>query len=137
MSRKCYTCKKDKELNEFSKKTKETGGIAYQCIDCRKAENLYRRYGITTLEYNQMFNQQEGKCKICHKHQSELDHSLNIDHCHESNRVRGLLCRKCNTALGSFKDSIELLKSAMEYLKNSGTDKSLNYNPKYYPNPQD
>lgn len=56
---------------------------------------------------------QSGKCLIC----NEIPKRLVVDHCHTSGKVRGLLCDHCNTGLGRFKDSPELLMAAIRYLK--------------------
>jgi hypothetical protein len=42
---------------------------------------------------------------------------LAVDHCHTTGKIRGLLCSKCNPALGAFNDNIEILNSAIKYLK--------------------
>lgn len=82
-----------------------------------KAQRLrFRLYGITNDDYNTMFQEQGGKCKICNRHQMEFNISLAIDHDHQTGKVRGLLCGKCNAALGLFDDNITRLKSAIEYL---------------------
>lgn len=115
--KKCYNCKKEKNLCEFNKSKKESGGYSFQCKICKKEETLKRRYGITIADYNRMFEEQEGKCLICTKHQSELTKALNIDHCHTTGKVRGLLCNTCNRSLGAFYDNIEILENAIKYLK--------------------
>jgi hypothetical protein len=53
-----------------------------------------------------------GVCQICGD-----DERLGVDHCHASGRLRGLLCSRCNTGLGMFRDRPELLAEAIEYLK--------------------
>ena len=79
--------------------------------------------GITIDDYNRMLEEQNGKCKICKQEETCKDpkhdrvRRLNIDHCHTTNKVRGLLCNDCNTSLGKFKDDISILESAIEYLK--------------------
>ncbi len=74
---------------------------------------------IMPLEkYNNLLIKQNNLCAICKKKQSG-NKRLSIDHCHKTLKIRGLLCHYCNTALGSFKDSIELLQSAIDYLKAS------------------
>lgn len=81
--------------------------------------NLKYAYGITIDQYEQMFNVQEGKCKICNKHQNELKQPLSVDHNHTTNKIRGLLCQNCNTILGHAKDNIDILQKAINYLKNN------------------
>jgi len=70
-------------------------------------------YGLSTEDYNRMFDEQDGKCAIC-----KNAFVLVVDHCHETNEVRGLLCSMCNTGLGLFQDSLDNLESAKVYLKN-------------------
>jgi hypothetical protein len=73
-------------------------------------------YGITLDDYNKMFIEQNGCCKICNKHQSELKQILAVDHCHITNKVRGLLCGNCNRGLGLFKDNTLILNEAIKYI---------------------
>lgn len=79
-----------------------------------------KSYGIDITDYNIMFENQKGCCKICNTHISELNlkikKSLCVDHNHETGKVRGLLCDKCNRGLGLFCDDENLLYKAMEYL---------------------
>lgn len=81
-----------------------------------KKPHLQRTYGITVDDYNIMFAFQEGKCLGCNKHQSELKSALHVDHDHETGKIRGLLCKKCNTAIGLMKDSIYNLNNMINYL---------------------
>ena len=87
-----------------------------QYISNNRARNLLHKYGITLEDYNQMFADQEGCCKVCDRHQSEFTNNLCVDHCHTTGKVRGLLCFSCNTGIGHLKDDIELLKRAITYL---------------------
>jgi hypothetical protein len=73
-------------------------------------------YGITVEEYNELFQEQEGCCKICGKHQTAFKRKLDVDHCHETGKIRGLLCNRCNQALGLMKDSPENIKAMLEYV---------------------
>jgi hypothetical protein len=57
---------------------------------------------------------------ICKIHQDDLGESLCVDHDHETKDVRGILCRRCNLALGQFRDNVELLENAVKYLKKYG-----------------
>ena len=68
-------------------------------------------YGITACEYTKMRILQNDACAICG---SVGD--LHIDHDHATGKIRGLLCGKCNRGLGQFEDSVEHMRSAVEYL---------------------
>jgi hypothetical protein len=78
--------------------------------------NLQSQYGITAENYNEMFANQKGCCKICGIHQDEFTRKLSVDHCHATGEVRGLLCHNCNSLLGHAKDDVDILKSAIDYL---------------------
>lgn len=67
-------------------------------------------------EYAKLFSAQEGRCRICKKHKSELTQGLSVDHCHRTNKIRGLLCGNCNRGIGIFFDDSALLKTASEYI---------------------
>jgi hypothetical protein len=84
----------------------------------RQAEQFKKTYGISIYEYEEMFFSQGGKCKICNEpeHNNKL---LSVDHCHNSGKVRGLLCGSCNIGLGHFKDNTRRLQDAIEYLRNA------------------
>jgi len=60
---------------------------------------LKREFGITLNDYNKMFQEQQGCCKICNKHQSNFKKALHVDHDHITNKIRALLCVVCNTRL--------------------------------------
>ena len=78
---------------------------------------LKYQYGISIKDYNILFNAQNGCCKICGRHQSKLKRRLFVDHDHKTGKIRGLLCEKCNFALGLTNNSIEILQSIIRYLK--------------------
>jgi hypothetical protein len=85
-----------------------------------KNSALKHHYGITLDDYNRMFERQKGRCAICGKHQSKLEKSLVVDHDHDTNEVRGLLCHHCNLVLGHAKDDVRVLSNAAAYLMNGG-----------------
>jgi hypothetical protein len=74
------------------------------------------RYGLAYEDYLAMLNGQDGVCAICHQHETYEGLDLSIDHDHSTGKVRGLLCQSCNTGLGKFRDSVELLERAKLYL---------------------
>jgi hypothetical protein len=63
-----------------------------------------------------MVEAQGNKCKICGNPETVKGRSLSVDHCHRTGKIRGLLCGKCNTGLGKFRDSDKILKKALDYL---------------------
>lgn len=83
--------------------------------NCFKADDL-KKYGLAVEDFNELFVEQDGKCAICGIHQSELKQSLGIDHCHKTNKIRGLLCNKCNRGIGYLGDDVENLRMAILYL---------------------
>lgn len=87
-------------------------------IELIKNQKLIARYGITLEDYNNLLILQNNKCAIC-LNELKQGRSTHVDHCHNSNKVRGLLCVKCNLALGLLKDNIEALDRIYNYLKNT------------------
>lgn len=81
----------------------------------RALQRRARQYGMDADDYRRRFEEQSGRCAICCQ-PSYLGH-LVIDHCHESGVVRGLLCDLCNQGLGRFRDDINALRMAIEYLE--------------------
>lgn len=76
-----------------------------------------KKYGLTEEAYELMVSSQDGRCLICVK---RPDDRLVVDHCHETGRVRGLLCRTCNASLGGFQEDPRLLRKAAAYLELEG-----------------
>jgi len=116
----CSHCKEYKLLNEFHQYNDNL--LHSTCKKCSKIKseiyhkNIYRfhKYNITQTDYNKLIKIQENKCAICLK----ITDNLYIDHCHSNKNVRGLLCQKCNSAIGLLDDNIETLINAIKYLKN-------------------
>lgn len=73
--------------------------------------NRFRRYGVTQEQYEEMLTAQKNSCAICGTERSQIKRELDIDHCHSTGEVRGLLCPPCNRAVGYFeKYGVELIK---------------------------
>ena len=81
-----------------------------------KRRNMIRQYGIEPEDYDSLLVQQNGKCAICEKPPGRG--SLQIDHCHSTGMVRGLLCGPCNRMLGMASDDPDILIAASKYLHN-------------------
>ena len=86
----------------------------------RKAEKLQLRYGLTYEQWEDMRSAEDYRCMICGISEEEIDKRLDVDHCHDSGKVRGILCNPCNNILGHAKDNLAVLESAVRYLKNYG-----------------
>jgi hypothetical protein len=80
-----------------------------------RASNLRVKYGITEQQFALASAAVGGACEICGK-QCQKNEKLSVDHDHSTGFVRGLLCNLCNMGLGKFKDNIELLRAAVEYM---------------------
>lgn len=74
-----------------------------------------RQYGITLEQYDEMLVAQNGVCAIC-REECKSGRRLSVDHCHETGKVRGLLCGNCNQGIGRFGHSPERLSAALAFL---------------------
>ena len=80
--------------------------------------NLRNKYGLSQDEFFGLLDMQEHSCALCKDPFKSLRQpNLHIDHCHETNQVRGLLCMKCNVGLGMLGDNVEGLTRALAYVK--------------------
>lgn len=77
--------------------------------------HLGKKYGLTQEQYDEMLAAQGGGCWICRR-PPRPDIALHVDHDHETGRIRGLTCFRCNNALGDFNDDPALLARALDYL---------------------
>lgn len=115
----CTKCLKYKLPKEYYHRSRPYNNqLERQCKDCKKAhgKKTFRlsRFGLTEQQYKVKLNQRKGVCAICGKEPGTV--ALCVDHNHDTNQIRGLLCHACNSALGKFQDSIYLLQNAINYL---------------------
>lgn len=112
-TRQCKSCKKSRPIEDFHSsgdgKTKR-----WVCKECRNTKNqdyyqqktrnsnLLNKYGITVEDYDRLLAQQQGLCAICGSERGAT--SFHVDHDHNTGKVRGFLCARCNIALGGFGD---------------------------------
>jgi hypothetical protein len=84
----------------------------------RRRAELQQKYSVELERYEEMWTAQEGACRICSGGllSRSKDSFASVDHCHQTGRVRGLLCHRCNLAIGQFGDDPALLLRAAEYL---------------------
>lgn len=81
-----------------------------------KFYTLKHKYGISSDEYERIFEYQNGACAVCFWKQTE-DEILRLDHDHGTGKIRGLLCHQCNVSIGLMKDSAAILRNAAEYVE--------------------
>lgn len=143
----CTVCEEFKVFDAFPKgKQRKDGSYALRpvCKSCtvkhnldvyhnkggkekqkkRSFKNNLKKYGISPEEYQRMLDSQGGVCKICSSDKvsrSRDTYNLFVDHDHETGKVRGLLCHHCNAGLGYFKDNLNYLNNAIEYLNENRT----------------
>lgn len=83
-------------------------------------ERVGPKYGLSVDEFWDLVQAQNWSCSICGQRFEHTGEHPNVDHNHETQEVRGMLCRRCNTGLGMFRDSPDLLDAAMQYLEDRG-----------------
>ena len=132
----CSKCGTNVSINNYYKNKRNPSGIGSLCKDCCKridatrnplriytkewkANNresrLKRLYGINQAVFEKMFEIQGKCCAIC-KTEVPNCNNWHIDHDHETNLVRGILCKNCNIMLGEAKDNPDILRRAAQYL---------------------
>lgn len=115
----CASCSENLPLELFSRNKTKPLGRDYVCKTCRRGRERESMYGITPQEYAQRLLDQGGVCAICGK-SCMTGKALAVDHDHDTLEVRGLLCGKCNQAIGLLHHDTDLLLSAIVYLKKGG-----------------
>jgi hypothetical protein len=130
--KRCRICGETKALTEFHRNRTTPDGRESQCQPCAhhyrtmgytRGRRLRKRFGITPEQYDWMLQAQGGICAICGQEETApyikdgRSRHLAVDHDHKTRVLRGLLCRSCNTGLGSFGDDIPRLRSAIRYLE--------------------
>lgn len=106
---------------EYAERTKDIRAAYQKAYKTRNPHvylrNSLKRFSMSELDYETMFESQNGACAICSTTQSDLRRRLDIDHHHKTGQIRGLLCSACNTGIGTFRDSPGRLRAAAAYLE--------------------
>lgn len=131
LERECVACKVRKNLTKFDRQPDEPEDRPWFCKPCKKLlDYRYRRdlelrrlYGISLQEYERRLVKQQGRCAICRRLPRRL--ALAVDHDPATGRIRGLLCGRCNTALGVIGDCLEKAMRFIYYLR----DKEMPHQP--------
>lgn len=131
----CSTCGESKLIADFPSERGLPGGASRRCLECgrvyqrnRRADdqirlkynsrNRLRIYGLSEAAFLLILESQGGACGICRRLlDPQRTRETQVDHDHRTGKVRGILCHRCNPALGQFDDRIELFEAAITYLK--------------------
>lgn len=134
----CKACQDFKPISSFHKDSSSVRGHAYYCKKCataktrahheqykdnpeynnRKRNSYYKsKYSISLEERSNLLKTQDNKCAICSIDLQYTGGHTHTDHCHTTNKVRGILCTNCNRGLGHFQDSKYFLQRAIDYLE--------------------
>lgn len=133
----CQRCKKTKPLGDFHKNRQTRDGKHTLCKVCNSAKaskwraenptkaktlNYRKKYKLTYEQVEAMKVSCGRACEICGVSEAEAPREvLFVDHCHDTGEVRGILCLHCNNLLGSSKDRVKTLLSAVDYLREKGS----------------
>lgn len=131
----CSVCETEKDISAFYI-NKRDGTARSPCKECKRIYNknhcvknkehiqkynfnfkLKYLYNMTREDYENKLVEQNNVCAICKLPSRIKNKQLFIDHCHRTDKVRGLLCLKCNSVLGMANDDAALLQSAISYLE--------------------
>lgn len=131
--KRCPKCGVRKERSEYWNDASRPDGITAYCKPCKnevtinninknfeyyqnswKTYDLKKKYNLSADQFENMLKAQDYKCDICH---IDLKSYSAVDHDHRTGNVRGILCRKCNLGLGTFKDNIASIENAIKYLE--------------------
>lgn len=126
----CKYCGRTLPLSNFGPKRGHRMGVRNQCHECRRKgdailrknwkdcnlQTTLKRRNINSDTYSKWVVKQGNNCAICGRDRTTQNRRLAIDHDHKTGLLRGLLCTTCNTGLGCFRDSVELLNKAIRYL---------------------
>jgi hypothetical protein len=111
----CSRCKRSLATSDFHRSSERRDGLHPVCKTCKRAEDRKRLYGLTPEEEVAMLDAQHGVCAICETPNPGGRGMWHVDHCHDTDRVRGLLCFYCNTRVMAVVDDEALLAKALTY----------------------
>ncbi len=114
--KRCSKCLRVLPVDEYGNSAEAKDGLSSQCKECCASYALLKLYGITLQEYNKLLGEQGGSCACCGRDTPGRKGRFLVDHCHTTNKVRGLLCFHCNIAIGQFSDDVSVLQKAIDYL---------------------
>lgn len=108
--------KANPEVNARSRAKRKANGK-------RRLHDLKQNYGVTPEQYAEMLERAGGVCEICGRVPSEVSKKGPcVDHCHDTSKVRGILCAPCNMGIGHLRDDPDVLRKALEYLEHHSVE---------------
>lgn len=110
----CKSCNKNKSIEDFPKVKTPSYSPQRYSSKCKFCTNLYV-HDLTYFQYQKIYEIQNGKCALCNLSLDEI--TPNIDHCHSTGQVRGVLCRGCNISLGTIEKSLDSIESQLQFLE--------------------
>jgi hypothetical protein len=112
----CRGCQQVKPLSEWAPRRSTKDGYGFRCRECMsrrdRDRHLAASYGLKVEAVAELLSTQAGRCAIC-----LLRPAVHVDHDHETGEVRGMLCFRCNAALGQLDDDVDRLHRAADYLR--------------------
>lgn len=115
----CRGCRRVLPVSDWSPRVNANDGLAWRCKSCLsakdRAKHLMRTYGMSVADLDAMLLAQHGVCAIC-----QVAPAAHVDHDHQTDNVRGLLCFRCNAALGQLGDDPLVLRRAARYVEGGG-----------------
>lgn len=118
-----WKAKNREAIKAYNKPYQDKYRMRTEVQQATRVRHLKKYYKMTPTEFNALWELQDGKCAICEskmKPMGRAKDAVAIDHNHQTNQVRGLLCRGCNHGIGCLKDSPEVLRNAAKYLDERG-----------------
>ena len=118
----CSGCDQTLPADAFHRSSSSKDGLVGQCRQCKRVDQVERRYSIPHAEVMNMLEAQGWKCAICEipvvwqVSNVQKSTSACIDHCHTEGHVRGILCSHCNRAIGLLRDDPKIVTAAAQYL---------------------
>lgn len=113
--------KEEKNRKSREKYAAMCPGKKLKVVTQTRQKHLERKYGLAPGQWDLIFAKQNKRCRICNSYDPKGAGRWHTDHCHLSNRVRGILCHPCNVMLGNASDDVNILRSAITYLTSDQT----------------
>lgn len=126
----CPDCGEEKDATEFNVDRRNKSGLYTYCRPCkyqrykkrdpkkRRLERVKACYGLEPGEYYALVEAANGTCQTCGTPEGDdKPTKLVVDHCHVTGKVRGMICDRCNRALGLVGDNVQTLSNLITYLK--------------------